>query len=488
MPRSPAKSKKARKLPASITHTRGPANSEDRECPICHEDVPSDAPTLTHDSCGRRYDEECLREWIESQSSPTCPLCRAELYDLWDLSQHDRFHKVVDALDDIPGRPASYHVRRSQSQAVDVLHAAAPDMPREEVEKLVSDTIELAMDAIDFSAKGLFIGHHYPLGCAHGIYKSRDILYKLDDVSVRNLWTGHRVLGQHKWFVLRLPAIPSVALWLPVNTGFEIHALGMLDCLKHWTAEQDLHQLLLEGSKEMVSVPLSTDFLCHNVLPINDVHGDRMEAGHIRGLAAEFGITDWCLIDLRDRALLMNWPGIFAIPWPKDKLLYGFKAQNYLGQTAQKTTETGGWNPEVEAPFLKRFVAQHALMPDHADYLRGSLDAASAEKEAEQCKQILQTTYDIVTEEDLRLTDDEKWSSSAGLEPSDESTDESSHGDDSDEDLDEDEEEDEESNDEDYDSDADSLYAYLAELDGEDSEDDENRIYDLGDRHPYLGT
>ena len=41
---------------------------------------------------------------------------------------------------------------------------------------------------------------------------------------------------------------------------------------------------------------------------------------------------------------------------------------------------------------------------------------------------------------------------------------------------------------EDYDSDVDSLLAYLEELDGVDYEDDDFLEYDLGDRHPYLGT
>lgn len=419
MPPISATPQKAHTLPASIRHTKGPTNPDDDECPICHEPITDNAPTLTHDSCQRCFDTECLQAWVNPQPSPTCPICRGELFDIWDLDQHDRFHKVIDALHDIPGLPSSYVVRRTQSQAVDVLHAAAPEKRRGEVEKLLSDAIELAMDAIDFSSQSLFFGHNYPVACAHGIYDSRDRLYKLDAVSVRHLWTGHRVLGQHKWFLLRLPAIPSIALWLPHNTGSQIQALGTLGGLKLWLSEDDLHQLLLEGSKEIVSIPLSTDFLCHSVLPINEVRGDRTEARRIRGLAAEFGTTEWCLIDLRDRVLFMDLPGIFAIPWPKDKLLDGFKTQNYLGQTAVKTFETGGWDQDIEEPLLKRFIAQHALMRYHADYLLGSLDGPSAEKEAEQCRQILQTTYDIVTDEDLRFTDDEKWSTSAGLSPRD---------------------------------------------------------------------
>ena len=111
----------------------------------------------------------------------------------------------------------------------------------------------------------------------------------------------------------------------------------------------------------------------------------------------------------------MDLPGIYAVPWLKDRLLDGFKTQNYLGQDAGKRSETSSWDDDIEEPLLKRFVAQHALMRYHADYLLGKLDALSAEKEAEQCRQILQTTYDIVTDEDLRLSDDEKWSTSAGL-------------------------------------------------------------------------
>ena len=106
---------------------------------------------------------------------------------------------MVDALYDIPEPPSSYVVRRTQAQAVAVLHAAAPEKRREEVEKLLSDAVELAMDAIDFSSQSITFGpHNYPVACAHGIYDDRDKLYKLDAVSVRHLWTGHGVLGQHK--------------------------------------------------------------------------------------------------------------------------------------------------------------------------------------------------------------------------------------------------------------------------------------------------
>ena len=415
MSSTPATSSKPHKLPASIRHTKGPTNPDDDECPICHEPITDDAPTLMHDSCQRCFDKDCLQEWVNSQTSPTCPICRGELFDIWDLDQHERFHKVNDALHDIPGLPSSYVVRRTQAQAVDVLHAAAPEKRREEVDKLLSDAVELAMDAIDFSSQGIFFPpHNYPVACAHSIYDDRDKLWKLDAVSVRHLWTGHRVLGQHKWFLLRLPAISSVALWLPHNTGCEIQALSDLESLTLFLSENDLHRRLLEGSKELVSVPLSTDFLCHSVLPINEVRGDHTQARDIRDLATDFGITEWCLIDLRDRLLDMDLPGIYAVPWPKDRLLDGFKTQNSLGQTAAKTSETGGWDHDIEEPLLKRFVAQHALMRYHADYLLGELDAASAEREAEQCRQVLQTTYDILTDEDLRLTEDEKWSTSAG--------------------------------------------------------------------------
>ena len=432
MPPSSTSSNKPLKLPASIRRTKGPANVDDSECPICHEDVTADAPTLTHDSCGRRFDQECLQEWIKSNTSPTCPICRGDLVDIWDLDQHDRFHKVVDALHDIPGLPSSFHVRRTASQAVGVLHAAAPDMRREEVEKLVSDAIELAMDAIDFSGQGLYIGHHYPLGCAHNIYEGRDTLYKLDPLSVRHLWTGHRVLGQHMWFLFRLPAIPDVALWLPVSAGLQIFATTAEEFWEMLLPLQDPRQRVLEGSKEILSLPLSTDFLCDGILPINEVRGDRSEARRFRELAAEDGITHWCLADLRDTILLTEGPSIFAIPWPKGEVDRGFKTQDYYGLPHKKTIETGGWAPEIEAPLLKRFVAQHALMQDHAAYLLSSSDEGSCREEADQCKQLLEKTYGIATDEDLRLFEDEKWSTSAGLRSNVEVASGSSYGDDSD--------------------------------------------------------
>lgn len=125
-----------RKIPRSVKSTKGPKKGDENECPICHQSTDAKAPTLIHKTCGRWFDKERLPEWIKSQSSSTCPLCREELFDLWDLTQHDRFHEVVNThhgLADPYDSPETYHVRRTQSQAVEIVHAAIPEMPQEKL-------------------------------------------------------------------------------------------------------------------------------------------------------------------------------------------------------------------------------------------------------------------------------------------------------------------------------------------------------------------
>ena len=391
-------------------------NTEDSECPICHQAADYDSPTLTHKSCGRWYDKECLREWIKSQYWPTCPLCQEDLYEIWDLSQHERFHEAIDALEKLSEEPETYHVRRTAAQAVDVIHATIPEIPPEELAKLVSDAIELAMDAIDFASGPT---HDYPIERAHVIYDDRDD-YKLDAVSIRHLWHAHRVLGYLDWFLLRLPAFPVIGVWLPNATGTHIHPLGGIGSLKLSLGEDKIHELLLRGSSDTIlSIPLSTDLLCDRSMPINEIRGHPAGARVLRDLAARHGIEYWCLVDLRVPGSLLDNSGVFAIPWPKDRLRDGFKTQNYFGRLDGKANMSGGWNPEIEGPVLRRFVAQQALMPDHADYLLSRLDGEASEAEAERCRQNLLTTYHITINEDLRLTDDEKWSYSAGFDSND---------------------------------------------------------------------
>ena len=311
-----------------------------------------------------------------------------------------------------------YHVRRTGAQVVELFQPAVGDMLREELEKLVSDAIELAVDAIDFASTDIFELHEYPFGylnCAHGIL-ARHELEALDTTSLRHLWTAHRVLGYHRWFLLRLAAAPTIGVWLPRSTGDHIHAcrdIGVLDCI----TPDELHDHLLKGSSELLSVPLSTDFLCDAAMPINEVRGNRGEAIQTRDVAVTHGITHWCLVDISigHRNWIPDGNRLLAIPWPKEtRLRDGYRTQNYFGETATKTKEIGGWKPEVEAPLLKRFVSQHALMSE-GEFQRYLLGSKASDNVVEVYRRRLRYGYGIVSEEDLRLTEDEKWSTGAGL-------------------------------------------------------------------------
>jgi hypothetical protein len=44
------------------------------ECPICTESLVEEDETLSLDGCGHKFHAECIKPWLQKQSS--CPTCR----------------------------------------------------------------------------------------------------------------------------------------------------------------------------------------------------------------------------------------------------------------------------------------------------------------------------------------------------------------------------------------------------------------------------
>lgn len=58
----------------------GAADEEEEECTICLEAF-QHRETIKELPCGHRYHCECLKSWLTTSATPTCPLCRARLDD-----------------------------------------------------------------------------------------------------------------------------------------------------------------------------------------------------------------------------------------------------------------------------------------------------------------------------------------------------------------------------------------------------------------------
>ena len=441
MPSSPTSPTRSHELPASIRCTKAPTDADDDECPICHQSAEPQSATLTHEGCGRWFDEECLRSWLDSQDAPTCPWCRNDLLDLWDLDQHDRFHKTLDALDDLEamhGPPTEYHVRRTCSEAVELIGSAVPDMPQKALEKLVSDAVELIVDAVDF---GQYHSHGYPMESSRSLVEGRN-QFKFDSASIRSLWVLSRVFGNDDCFLLRLPTAPKVGVFLPCTCMWHIRAVCCFSCIKqalvarHGLHEDDIHDVMSHHTA-IRTIPLSTDYLYDRLMPVNEIRGSERATLQVRAVAASRPVSHWCLVDLRE---LGPYEGIYAIPWPSEKVEEGFRTLRYPWERSEAPRPAYGWDVETEAPMLTRFVAQHALMPDHESYLYSRPEGENINLEADECSQKLQYFYNIQYDEDLRMHE-EKMSAYYDDESSTGSEDdeEEEFGDESSEDSEEDE-------------------------------------------------
>ena len=346
---------------------------------------------------------------------------------------------VLDDLEDLNGPPTEHHIRRTGSQAVDVIQSTVPDMPREALEKLVSDAIELIVDAVDF---GQYHSHGYPTESSTSLVNRRN-QFKFDSASIRSLWASHRVFGNDEYFLLRLPAAPKVGIFLPCTCMWHVRAVCCFPCIKDALMarekidESDIYDVT-SHSTAIRTIPLSTDFLYDRLMPVNTIRGSKRAMLQVRAIAASKPVTHWCLIDLRD---LGPYEGIYAVPWPKEMVEDGFRTLNYPWERCEAPETPYSWDTETENPMLTRFVGQHALMPDHATYLYSRLESEEINLEGRECRKKLQNIYNIRSDEDLRFYEDEMWTlhdeGSTGSED-----DEDDESEESDEDSSEDSEED----------------------------------------------
>ena len=397
----------------SFTSSVGPTDNEN-VCPICHEEVSGDIPTLTHKACGRWFKEKCMMDWIDTQVNsrerPTCPNCCLLLHDADALidsggdQDSDWVQDLVDALQDFP-EARVHHVRTTIAQVVDIMHAAAPHNTRHDLESLVTNAAHQAAEAIEFEAdlddnRDFQL---YPTRTARSMVQSDTLNF--DAVSHRHLWAAHRVLDCNCWFVVRLTVVPGVGVWLPwypeVRIDDRVWPLSAVELPRRLATR--LTTRIQPGEREVLSIPLATGFLCDRFKDLDDQRGIPGFVGQLEG---DFSATHWCLVNTHD-ALRRKTD---VVPWPEGEVEQGFWTLDYYGRTT--TVAMSGsriWDPEIEKPIRDRFIAQHALMPTHSRYLLSGRDGVGSKELAEECDHILRETYNIVLDGDIRMEEDEKW-------------------------------------------------------------------------------
>ena len=143
-------------LPACLQRTRGPIPGADDECPICKEPIPADLPTLEHVGtgdqvvCQRRFDEDCLLRWIESNVTPTCPLCRGSLSDsiYWEDEEEDRSELFRDRRR-LRNAPEEYFALESPEKIAQVIMQRPRNTAPDEILAHVREEIAKTDDMID---------------------------------------------------------------------------------------------------------------------------------------------------------------------------------------------------------------------------------------------------------------------------------------------------------------------------------------------------
>ena len=330
------------KLPSSLRRTidlHGDGRDFGEECAICHDTRTQNSAILTHTDCGRWFDEDCLLEWMNSNHPfSTCPLCRGHLYDMWELSQADRYDLIEAVREDLP-EPSEHHVRRTVAEAIEVFLEARPDTCEDDMISDIEGEVEILVDGVDFTMKqqknspsfGETSWQATTCDLMDRHLDEQDPLEFDEDSSLRQLWNCNQILGFKRWFLVQFEEIPEVGVWLP-------HHPSVCALENVWELEDRLDDGLFEHSKEcncsdMLAIPLTTDFLCDRLLPVNSLRGSTADSDELRAMADAHNITHWTLIPQGVR----QGPEIFAVPWSTKDVVEGYKTLTYSEMAASNT-------------------------------------------------------------------------------------------------------------------------------------------------------
>ena len=208
-------------LPECLKQTEGPpTNAHDLECPICKE--PFDINTLEHDLCGRRFDESCIAEWLDSHSEsvtiPTCPICRAPLEGEGDQALRFRNYRRQRPV------PERYTIRLTPNAVAEDLHQTNADTSVPKFETLLEEEYHQSDDMI--TTLGL-----ERLTSGVDFFESADIVrrreeFHLSDGHLGCLWIWSRLLGANIWYLAQLDSVPGVGIFVPPPSTVHLSKVG----------------------------------------------------------------------------------------------------------------------------------------------------------------------------------------------------------------------------------------------------------------------
>ncbi len=398
---SPSPSTTRSPLPGSLLQTLGPG-AECFGCPICHEPIGQKDATIEHPDCRHRFDDECMRSWLESSHKPTCPVCRVPLLELEadeNSPQGSQEEEPDDALEEqgverrrdddlmLPnfgyeeirelephfraayvremyhGAPAitEWHLVGSERQ---LLVHAQRFFPREEPTELretIKQEIKLSRDVLhsDGPTSAVDIIH------SASLVRQRNT-YRLNSEETQYMWIATRVFGIAHWFkVLLSSPIRSIAFWLPMHEA--IRPLRSEGELLRKLGLRTYHRLYHKGlSSDLVQLPLSTRLIVKHLgwLDREFQWQAQQSLRLLQRIAQEKKVTHWALVAVPWSAVRS--PPVFAVPWPRASLGAGHITLTYPGWVARRPDVHArqGWTGQLARSCLGMFLEKRKVALD----------------------------------------------------------------------------------------------------------------------------
>ena len=339
-------------LPETLRQTKGPGQHE-TTCPICYDPLEPDTPTVEHIGCGRRFDDECLRFFLQSASKyPKCPVCRADLVapNPWDMSAQQRAQTVLAAQSQLPA-PKQFALGWAVDGLTVLLKSRNPTKSYEELRNIVLDEKRLSQSVLET------VGLHEGLS----IISTQDLVHRSEELGFnynlkQQLWEQSRIMGYSQHFLHRSSAVPDVGVWAVVPSWIEV--VQDQAELQEFFRDDVLQSCMHNGSSELIQVPVPVDLLSWYIGPMRKgPHPSRFSWLQSDQLTKN-GITHWAVLDFRH---VPDGPELVLMPWPREQILDGFDYLEFPGWGPRDCSVTCGWENELDSEFLEKFVGTERL-------------------------------------------------------------------------------------------------------------------------------
>jgi hypothetical protein len=264
-----------------------------------------------------------------------------------------RVNVVADMRENRPA-PIHQYVRDSPQAAFWDFRKHGLTMPPRLMHRMIAQEWKLSLDALKYAddEPGADIG--FPVKhCREMIQDFLKFRSKDDDHSLHVLWRHTRVFGDDIWFLLQLDELPEVGVWLPIPGKF--CPLTGIEELKSILGNQRFEERLQERNSFTVSIPLSTDILCYYLYPASSNYTKaRGPVKRLLEIMKDKNVTHWWLFEVVFPEIQNV--GVFAIPWPADKVVQGFEELKYPDWPASDKAEVELWPKEIEDEKLRDYI------------------------------------------------------------------------------------------------------------------------------------